>query len=497
MPFNRMRMLSVLALGVGAAISPLPAHADEISDLKALVNELKSQVLEQRAQVKDLKAQLTELNGQVKDQKRQVSDQSAQVQNQNSALQKVEAQQQILEQKQAAAPAQAPATLADAVKPGYFAVPGTKTTFKIGGYVKLDVVDDVSSNLSGAGASGNPAAYNRSNFDPTAIPLDKSAASHRNGQVNFSAQETRLNLTTLTNTDRLGEVKSYIEGDFYNTSGSGNFIRLRHAYVSASGFTAGQTWSTFTDLDTGGPETLDFGGPVGWAATRQAQLRYTAALPTGSLDVAVERPSADLKTATGTTDNHIDRAPDVAVRYRVDPSWGHVAVAGLGRYLTNDPGTSGNQHASKLVYGVLAGLGVKTIGKDTLVFQTVDGNGIGRYLEQGEGVSAILLNNAIKPINIWGGVVGYTHFWTDALRSSVAYGYDHFSTPAGDTLTPIKTLSSVHANLIWSPISSTDVGIEYIYGHIETSTPQLDAATGTRASQGSASRVEGSVKYTF
>jgi len=200
--FNRMQMLSVLALGVGTAISPIPAHADEISDLKALVNELKSQVLEQRTQVKDLKAQLNELNGQVKDQKRQVSDQSAQVQNQNNALQKVEAQQQILEQKQAA-PAPAPTVAANTGKPGYVTIPGTNTSAKIGGYVKLDVTDDISSNMSGSGASGNPASYNKTNFDPTAIPLDKSAASHRNGQVNFSAQESRLNLTTLTNTDRL------------------------------------------------------------------------------------------------------------------------------------------------------------------------------------------------------------------------------------------------------------------------------------------------------
>ncbi|PKU24952.1 hypothetical protein CWS72_08745 [Telmatospirillum siberiense] len=492
-----MRMLSILALGVGAATSPIPAHADEIGDLKALVNELKSQVLEQRAQVKDLKAQINNLNAQVTDQKQQVNAQSAQVQSQSSALQKVEAQQQVLEQKQVT-PAPVPTLAANTGKPGYLAIPGTNTSVKIGGYVKLDVTDDVSSNISGSGASGNPASYNRSNFDPTAIPLDKSAASHRNGQVNFSAQESRLNLTTLTNTDRLGEVKSVIEGDFYNTSSNGNFFRLRHAYVSAAGFTAGQTWSTFSDLDTGGPETLDFGGPVGWAATRQAQLRYTAALPTGSLDVAVERPSADLKTATGVTDNHIDRIPDVVVRYSVDPSWGHVAVAGLGRYLTNDAGTTvDQQHANKLVYGVLAGVGIKTIGKDKLVLQTVDGNGIGRYLEQGEGVSAVLLNGAIKPIDIWGGVVGYTHFWTDALRSSAAYGYDHFSTPSGDTQKPIKSLSSVHVNLIWSPISSTDVGIEYIYGHIETSSPQSDTATGTTASKGSASRVEGSVKYSF
>jgi hypothetical protein len=184
-------------------------------------------------------------------------------------------------------------------------------------------------------------------------------------------------------------------------------------------------------------------------------------------------------------------------RYTADPSWGHVAVAGLGRYLANDTGLAG-QHADKVVYGVMAGLAVKTFGKDMLVFQTVDGDGVGRYLNQGQGISAVLVGNKdIKPINVWGGTVGYTHFWTDALRSNLDYGLSHFTTPGGNSQLPIKELNSVHANLIWSPWASADVGIEYIYGHIETSTAQLDTATKTWASQGSASRVEGSVKYSF
>jgi len=488
---NTAKILSVLALGVGAAISSVPAHADDMSDLKALIKELKGQVNEQKAQVRDLKAQVGDLNAQVRSQKTQVSDQGAQVQNQSAVLQKVEAQQQALEQKQAAAPAPAATIAADAKNPGYYTVPGTSTSVKIGGYVKLDVVDDVSGNL-GTGA------FTKTATDFTSIPLDKSQASHRNGQVNFTAQESRLNMTTLTQTDSVGEVKSVIESDFYGNgrNNSGNVVRLRHAYVSAAGFTAGQTWSTFMDLDTAGPETLDFDGPVGYAFIRQPQIRYSAALPAGGVDVAVESPSGDI--ATSNADNHIDKAPDLIAKYSLDPSWGHVALAGLGRYLATDSGLSG-QHANKMVYGVMAGLGIKTFGKDMLVFQTVDGNGVGRYMNQGQGVSAIQVGSSLKPINIWGGTVGYTHFWTDALRSNVAYGYDKFGTPTGESAaqTPIKNLSSVHANLIWSPWTSADVGLEYIYGHLETSTPQFDSGTRTWASKGSASRIEGSVKYSF
>jgi hypothetical protein len=227
-------------------------------------------------------------------------------------------------------------------------------------------------------------------------------------------------------------------------------------------------------------------------------LRYTAKLPAEALlDVSMESPSGDFTAASNSKDNHLDKAPDVAIRYTINPSWGHFAVAGLGRYLSNDAGVP-NQHASKLVYGVLAGVGVKTFGKDQLLFQTVEGDGVGRYLEQGLGNSVVLNNNnTIKPINVWGGVVGYTHYWTDMVRSTAAYGYGHFGTPVGDSALPIKEMQSVHANLIWSPIASTDVGIEYIYGSVSLSSPQTDSATGTQASSGAASRIQGSVKYSF
>jgi hypothetical protein len=217
----------------------------------------------------------------------------------------------------------------------------------------------------------------------------------------------------------------------------------------------------------------------------------------GSLALATEAPSASLSLAQGVSDNHIDKAPDLVAKYSIDPSWGHVAVAGLGRYLTNNDGVAHGAHSSTLVGGVMAGLGVKTIGKDMFLFQTVDGNGVGSYLEQGQGFSAVLLNGAIKPVNIWGGTAGYNHFWTDSLRSTVAYGYGHFSTPMGDTKQPIKDLSSLHVNLIWSPVTDMDVGVEYIWGRVEQSVATQDSATGSWASSGNASRIQGSVKYAF
>ncbi|MTJ83747.1 MAG: hypothetical protein F8N37_22390 [Telmatospirillum sp.] len=485
-------LAGALAVGAGAVMFGAPAQADDLGDLKALVKELKAQLQEERTQIRDLKAEVKGLNAELTAQKTHLSAQGAAVESQGGDLRRVEAEQKVLAEKQQAAPAAvAAAAPTVAAKPGYIAVPGTSSSVRLGGYVKVDLVDDVAANI---GANG----FTKTATDFASIPLDHSAASRRSGQVNFTAQESRLNFATSTRTEKYGDIETAIEGDFYNV-GSGNLFRLRHAYVSGAGFLAGQTWSTFVDLDSSGPELLDFNGPVGIVAARQPQIRYTMPVRSGSLPpsemaFALESPTGDI--ATNTADNHLDKTPDVVARFTMDPSWGHVAVAGLGRYLASDSGAPG-RHPNQPAYGVLVGVKINTVGKDSLVFQTVDGNGVGRYLLQGQGVSAVMVNNTLKPITIWGGSVGYTHFWTDALRSSLAYGYGHFSTPAGDPLRPLKDMSSVHVNLIWSPIPAASMGMEYIYGHVETSSPQYDTATGTTASQGSASRVQASVKYSF
>jgi hypothetical protein len=76
------------------------------------------------------------------------------------------------------------------------------------------------------------------------------------GRTFLDASETRLNLTTRAPTP-FGKLKVFVEGDF---QGSGNSLRLRHAYGEVGRFLAGQTNSTFMDASAQ-PSTLDNEGP--------------------------------------------------------------------------------------------------------------------------------------------------------------------------------------------------------------------------------------------
>ena len=87
------------------------------------------------------------------------------------------------------------------------------------------------------------------------------------------ARETRL-ILDIRGPVEGSELRMFVETDFY---GSGNVLRLRHAYGSYKGLLAGQTWSTFVD-DANMPNTIDFESPMAFPSIRQAQARFTAKL---------------------------------------------------------------------------------------------------------------------------------------------------------------------------------------------------------------------------
>jgi len=124
----------------------------------------------------------------------------------------------------------------------------------------------------------------------------------RSSEWDFSGKQTRVFLDARTPSP-FGEVKAYIEFDFSaantntilnNNQGrvNGYIPRFRQVYATLGGSLAGQTYGTFTDLDSN-PELLDFGGETGSAFVgRTPQVRYTYPLPYGtSVAVAVENPN--------------------------------------------------------------------------------------------------------------------------------------------------------------------------------------------------------------
>ena len=186
------------------------------------------------------------------------------------------------------------------------------------------------------------------------------------------------------------------------------------------------------------------------------------------------------------------------MKVRLDQPWGHIALAGLVHDLlvncqVNCVSPFGNgtmPNYDKVGYGFNLTGHLNTWGKDTLKGGVFVGKGIDHYI----GDSAQPRHpdryrpamrrrrshgwcpGAYVPVE-WGIYAAYQHFWTDALRSTLGAGYNHVSIDrnlfvnsptSGVVLGNVfqTTHWSIAANLVWSPVPKVDLGVEYIYYHV-------------------------------
>lgn len=394
-----------------------------------------------------------------------------------SALAKLQAKVEQMEgQQQKSVPAN---VVTGGDLPGSYKLPGSNTSFKLGGYVQLDAAYDIKGD-QGRGVS------------LADVPLNGSAADKRRGTTTFSARTSRLNFETLTNTTG-GPLKTRIEFDFYTSEGSETYTngarpRLRHAFGQYGGWLAGQTWSNFMDVDSL-PDTLEFFGPTGQVFIRQPQVRYTMAIGEGSsLAVAVENPESDARDVGGNV-TALDKGPDLTGRWTLTRDWGHFSLRGLLRDLRVEDG-NGDHKASRLGWGLGVSGSFKLSTRDTLLYQLNGGQGIGRYIQDVNSAAAYNATAAtLRAQRAYGGFAGAQHFWAEGLRSNLVYGFtrDHNDTGFGPIVALNRSTSQAHANLVWSPVKEMDVGLEYIWGQRKTEDGQ----------KGDLDRIQASVKYNF
>jgi len=439
-------MLTPAIFGIGILAMGTPACADEVSELKAQLKALQQRIelLEQRP----VQTQVVTATG-----------------------------------DKAPAPAKP-------VQKGYFVIPGTETSLKIGGYAKLDAIYNDTS------AGDNSAADQL--FLPYTIPLDKKDPN--DNQTVLHARQTRFNVGTTTDT-AYGKLNTFFEGDFFgganvngaSASSANADFRVRHAYGELGKLLAGQTWSTFEIMDSL-PDTVDFGGPAAQTFKRQGLIRWTEPFAWGSLQFAVEDPNAsfDDNTATTTDDQtDDDHVADMIARANFKSEYGSYSVAAMARELTVDTGVVDD---SAWGGAITFGGRIPTFGKDDLRFQLNYGNALGRYVTtQFKDAAYNATTNEVETFDQYGGFLAYRHFWIDNLRSNLVYSYG----AADNDLTVINTatlleatskeMQSVHVNLIWSIVPSVDLGIEYLHGYREVES----------GDEGELNRIQLSAQYNF
>jgi len=163
--------------------------------------------------------------------------------------------------------------------PGSWPLFGTDYRMKIGGYVKVDALQD----FDGTG--------DKYQFLISEIAVDGSPEAGRGSYFNMFVRETRFNFDIRKMTPGEPAQQVFIEMDFFDISSTSP--RLRHAYFVYGHLVAGQTWSTLVDVRSM-PATIDFAYGNLLYSGRPVQLRWQEqSNEHWSWAAAVEMPKAN------------------------------------------------------------------------------------------------------------------------------------------------------------------------------------------------------------
>jgi len=395
----------------------------------------------------------------------EVSDLRAQIEALSQKVQQIETQK--------AQPAPIPANVVTGGDfPGSFKLPGSTTSWKFGGYAKLDLIYDL--DQAGGTTQGTPV------YDDATTPTDQDT-----GVFQAFAGQSRFFFDSRTTTENLGVVRGYFEGHMF-----GGTFAIRHAYTSFGPWLAGQTWTTYRDLGSM-QDTIDFGGPVGdVGVTRQPMLRYTQSFGSTSLQLAIENPTP---TTTGTEGDQRNKLPDMIFNLKTKGDWGHISLAGVGQYIevaqqTVDAAGLATDD-SEFGWGLKVAGRINTMGKDNIRYSIHGGDGIGDYAgyqTDGNGVFDTATGK-LDSTNLIQGHVGYQHHWNDTWRSNLILGGSKINNPGSAANTRTENIVSLHVNTIIAVATKTSIGIEY----------SLVQGTDEDARDGQISRVQAMVFHTF
>ena len=357
------------------------------------------------------------------------------------------------------------------IVPGSFLVPGTNTSFRLRGFVRLTGMYDF-----------NPIG-SQDSFVTNTIPAPQQGGQNQN----FTARPSRIAFESWTPTTIFDwNVHTLIEGDFFNgpaqaVGGGGNPFRLRHAFVDFGYFRVGQQNTVFMDANTW-PSLVDFQGPAGWVNARRPGMRMTIPIADKLFWAGgIEQPFSDITTnGLGT---NVQEMPDFATHVRYEADLGHVQVSGIARSIGYRPtGGSVTQRgawgmgASTVFHPWAALIGSNPVQKanptglerSRIIGQYTFGWGIGRYLLDTAGLG---LDGQVDPTTgsfdvpyTAGWLVSYEHWFTEKWLSSVTYSAVQAASNGDQPGTTYSAARYLAVNLWYIPVRNVSIGAEYLYG---------------------------------
>lgn len=329
-------------------------------------------------------------------------------------------------------------------------IKGTDITLKFGGFAKVDFIQDF-----------DPIG-NENQFKVNSIPVEGDPDAELGGNTNVSAKQTRFSLDVVGGT-KAGDVHAYVEGDFF---GDSNAFRLRHGYGEWKGLLGGQTWTTFQDISAR-PHTLDYEGPDSEVFVRQAMIRYTGkASDSLQWAIAVEDPGSQITNSSDLSGSGRNNFPDIPAHVRFSSKNAHIQIGGILRqirFVSSDGATK----ESTTGWGLNLSGKIGFLEKDAFMGHVAFGSGIGRYIESFSGTNSdavLTADGDLEALDAWTVTLGYEHQWDPRFRSTLAGGFAKVDNDPAQPGDAIKSSTSVHVNLVYSPNRLLSLGPELMWG---------------------------------
>ena len=269
-----------------------------------------------------------------------------------------------------------------------FTTKNNRFSLGIGGYINLRTSYDFMG------------AVDNIDFIPYDIPLYSDYANRQ--RVMMDATTSRLFTKAVINSPTVGPIIAFIDMDFRGGAEFSYTPRLRSAYVSLLGFTAGRDITTFCDLDAS-PTTIDFQGPNAYNFNFATMLRYEHSFHDRHFKMGV---AAEMPVVSGTYDENFrpisQRVPDIPMYFQY--AWGenrtsHFRASAVLRNMYLNNAVTG-KNTSLFGWGVQASGRIETCPYFTVFFNGVYGKGITPYIQDLTGSGLDFTPNPMNPEQI-------------------------------------------------------------------------------------------------
>ncbi len=363
------------------------------------------------------------------------------------------------------------------------------------GTIQLDTVHDF-------GAMGlDPNSPVLREFIPSEIPVG-GAAAERTDRTAFSPNQSLFEAWAQTDTD-YGQLRGYTRLNLAKSAISTEF-QVYMVYLEWGWLKGGLDYTLWFN-QAAAPDTLDFEGPNSIPYVRFPQIRLKVPFEffnVGSgnyLFFGLEDAPSEVTLPDSVPDaNVVNRYPSIIAKWIYEPQWAHVELAGLYRRLK----AQGTDYSSTVDgWGLALSGQLQTFGEDNLILAGEVGQALGAYSQDTDGLGLdaaprSATDQNLKAIPAAGAWAGYQHWWNSSLRSTATYGFFTLDNNFDPTPNPVGTFHQTQyasVNIIWSPIPSIDMGVEYIYGRRRvTNSTAVDGNL-----EGENHRIQATVRWNF